>query len=58
MNEPRDYHTEYEVRERQILYDISYKWNLKRWHKWTYIQNKNRPSDKTNMVTKGEGQKS
>ena len=25
-------------RERQI-YDITYRWNLKKWYKWTYLQN-------------------
>ena len=31
MNWPRDYHTEWSKpdRERQILYDITYMWNLK-----------------------------
>ena len=32
MDEPRDYHTEYikSDRERQISYNISYMWNLKK----------------------------
>ena len=32
------------VRERQILCDIAYMWNLKKKkkYKWTYIQNRNR----------------
>ena len=28
-------------RERQISYDIAYMWNLKKWYKWTYLQNRN-----------------
>ena len=32
-------------RERQIPYDIAYMWNLKKWYKWTYLQNRNRPID-------------
>ena len=35
-------------RERQILYDVTYVWNLKIWYKWTYLQNKNRLTD-TNL---------
>ena len=29
-----------EERERQIPYDITYMWNIKKWYKWTYLQNK------------------
>ena len=30
-------------RERQLLYDTTYMWNLKKnWYKWTYLQNRNR----------------
>ena len=36
-----------EVRERQI-YDIAYIWSLKKWYKWTYVQNKNRVTDVEN----------
>ena len=47
MDGPRDYHTKWSKsdRERQILYDITYMWNLKKWHKWTYLQNRNRLTD-------------
>ena len=43
-------------RERQISYDIAYMWNLKKWYKWTYLQNRNRVTDVENKltVTKGE----
>ena len=55
---PRDCHTEWSKsdRERQISYDIAYMWNLKKWYKWTYLQNRNRVTDVENklMVTRGE----
>ena len=43
-------------RERQILYDITYMWKLKKWYKWTYLQNRNRLTDIENklIVTKGD----
>ena len=54
----RDYHTTWSKsdRERQI-YDITYKWNLNKWHKWIYLQNRDRLIDLENehMVTRGEG---
>ena len=36
---PRDYHTKWSKsdRERQISFDITYMWNLKKWYKWTYL---------------------
>ena len=36
--------------------DIPYMWNLNKWHKWTYIQNRKRPTDIESKltVTKGE----
>ena len=45
-----------EVRQRQILYNITYMWNLKRWYQWAYLQNRNRLMDFKNklMVTKKE----
>ena len=58
MNGPRDYPTKWSEsdRERQTSYDITYMWNLKKWQKWTYLQNRNRLTDIENkfMVTKGE----
>ena len=57
MDGPRDYHTKRSKsdRERQI-YDITYMWNLKKWYKWTYLQNRNRLTDLENqiLVTKGD----
>ena len=58
MCTPRDYHTKWSKsdRERQISYGIAYMWNLKKWYKWTYLQNRNRLTDIENklMVTKGD----
>ena len=58
MNEPRNYHTKWSKsdRERQISYDITYMWNLKKWYKWTHLQSRNRFTDIESklMVTKGE----
>ena len=46
-----------EVRERQISYDITYMWNLKKGYKGTYLQNQNRLTDVEHkfMTTRGEG---
>ena len=45
-----------EVRQREILHDITYMWNLKNSTNSTYLQNGNRLTDIKNklMVTKGE----
>ena len=45
-----------EVRERQILYSMTYMWNLEKEYKLTYLQNRNRLTDIENilMVDKGE----
>ena len=42
--------------EKEILYDITYMWNLKVVYNWAYLQNKKRLTDIENelMVTKGE----
>ena len=39
MNGPRDYHTKWSEleSERQISYDITYMWDLKKECKWTFI---------------------
>ena len=56
MDGPRGYHTKCSKsdRERQISYDLTYMWNLKRWYKQTYLQNRNRLTDTENklIVTK------
>ena len=50
---PRDYQTKWikSDRERQISYDITYMWNLKKRYKWTYLQNRNRLTDIENKLT-------
>ena len=58
MDGPRDYHTKWnkQDRERQISYNITHMWNLKKRQKWIYSQNRNRLTDIENklMVTKGK----
>ena len=58
MDGPRDYHTKWSKseRKRQISYDITYMWDLKKWYKWIYLQNRNKLTDFENklMATKGE----
>ena len=58
MDTTRDHHTKWNKsdREGQISYGITYMWNLKKWCKWTYLQNRNRLTGVENklMVTKGE----
>ena len=59
MDGPKDCHIEWSKsdRERQISYDITYRWNLKKWYKWTYLPNRNRVTDVKNKltVTRGKG---
>ena len=52
IDKPRNYYTEW-VRQRQISYDITCMWNLKKLYKSTYLQNRNRFVDIENkfMVT-------
>ena len=47
MDGPKDCHTEWSKlhTERQISYEITYMWNLKKGYKWTYLQNWNRFTD-------------
>ena len=58
MDGPRGYHTKWSKsdRERQVSCDFPYMWNLKKWYKWTYLQNRNRLTDieKKLTVTKGK----
>ena len=46
-----------QTRVRQASPDIDYVWNMKNWHKLTYLQNWNRLADSENklMVTKLKG---
>ena len=55
MDATRDSHTKSE-RERQIPFDITYV-ESKIWHKWAYLQNRNRLTDVENRlaVAMGEG---
>ena len=58
MNRPRDYHTKWSKsdgeRQISIMYHLSVESKI--WHKWTYLQNRNRFTDMENklIVTKGE----
>ena len=58
MGRPRGYHAKWSKsdRERQISYDVTYMWNLKKWYKWAYLQSRIRLTGLENklMVTKGE----
>ena len=59
MDGPRGYHTKVKSdRKRQILYDITYMWNIFLIIKRTYLKNRNRPANIENklMVTKGEAE--
>ena len=53
---PRDCHIEWSKseKEKEILYNIAYIWNLKKGYKWTYLQNRIRVTDVENklMVTR------
>lgn len=52
----RDCKTEQNKTEKDNYDDITYMWNLKKWYKCIYLQNRNRVTDVENkfMVTKGE----
>ena len=61
MDGPGDYHTKWSKsdKERQVSYNITYLWNLKKKkkrYKETYLQKRNRLKDTENklMVTKEE----
>ena len=58
MDGPKDCHTEWSKseREKQILCNITYMWNLEKWYRWTYLQSRNRDRDVENgdMATRGE----
>ena len=47
IGRPRDCCTEWSksVQERQISYDATYMWNLKKSYKWTYLQKRNKVID-------------
>ena len=57
MDGPRDYHTKWSKPDKDKYHVISLIHGiLKKWYKWTYIQNRNRFSDIENnlMITKGK----
>ena len=44
-----------EVSQRQISYDITYTSYLKKWYKWTYLQNRNRLTERIDLwLSKGK----
>ena len=47
MDGPRDYHAKWSKpdRERQISYDITCMWNLKKMIQMNFLQNRNRPTN-------------
>ena len=59
MDGPRDCHTEWSKsdRKRRMSYDIIYMWNLKKWYKWTYLQNRNRVTDVENNLMGNRGER-
>ena len=44
---PRDCHTEWSKSERENqVWDMNtYMWNLEKWYRWSYLQNRNRETD-------------
>ena len=56
MDGHRDYHSKLSQIEKD-KYDITYMWNLEKWYKWNYFQNRNRLTVIENkfMVTEEEG---
>ena len=55
---PRDFHIEWSKseREKQILY-IIYKWSLKKFYRWTYLQSRNREIDAENKCMDIKGRR-
>ena len=58
MDGPRECYTEWSKseREKQILYNNAYMWNLEKWYRWSYLQSRNRDTEVENkcMDTKEE----
>ena len=46
MDRPRDYY----IKSDKDKYYITYMWNLKKWYRWTYLQNRNRLPDIENEL--------
>ena len=55
--ETRAYYTEWSKseREKQILYNNAYTWNLERWYWWNYFQDSNGDTDTENRLMDTEG---
>ena len=60
MDRPRDCHIEWSMSEREkwILYNIAYIWNLEKCYRWTYLQSKNRDTGIENGCMDTRGPKS
>ena len=43
-----------EISQRQMSYDITYIWNLKKWYKWIYLENRLTDFENKLTVIKGE----
>ena len=58
VDRPRDCHIEWNKseKEKQILFNITFMWNLEKWYRRTYLQGRNRDTDTENkhMDTKGK----
>ena len=58
MDGPRECHTEWSKLEKEKWTSCvnAYIWNLEKWYRWSYLQNRNRDTDIENkcMDTKGE----
>ena len=52
MDEPTDCHTEWcmSEREKQVLYNITYMWDIEKWHRCTYLQSRNKVTDVENKL--------
>ena len=50
MDGPRECCTEWtkSEKEKQVSYINAYMWNLAKWYRWTYLQNRNRDTDVEN----------
>ena len=55
MDGPTDCHTEWRKSEKDISYDIAYMWNLLKWYKWTYLENRVTDVKNKLMVKRGKG---
>ena len=54
IDRPRDRHTKWQKSEKDKFHDTTYMWNLRKWYKWTYLQNRHKDTENKFMVTKAE----